>query len=195
MPLHLPFGVLDGITYFTELAIKEIEDLAEIIEEHKMYSSILPEHLIEDISCLTSHLQTFRPDDNIPIFLGPGMEVRQIIHNNLEVAWYLSACVYFHNRINYLFVDDTSIPVDTILVCLHCAEELKALVEPEVMHRDPPVTFPAFAGPVTSKTTSRGRPCGAHCNNMTTQMSQHSGLLSRKFGISLMRLGRKERRI
>lgn len=151
MPLRLPFGVLNYITHFTELAIKKIEDLAETIEEHNMDGHILPEHLIEDINCLTSHLQTFRPDDNIPIFLGPGMEVQQIISNNLEVAWYLSACLYFHNRINHIFVDDTSIPVDAILMCLLHAEELKALVAPEVMHRDPPITFPAFVGPCNSK--------------------------------------------
>ncbi|CAG8903484.1 unnamed protein product [Penicillium egyptiacum] len=144
MPMNSPFGSLDGATHLTLFAITQTDKLAEAIERYELLKAPLPERFIAGIDSLSSHLQTFRPDDDIPLFLDSGLGAQEIIHNNLEVAWYLSACIYFHNRINNSFVDDVSFAVNAILMCLLRAEEIKAQLEPDFMYRDYPVTFPAF---------------------------------------------------
>ncbi|CAI7633436.1 unnamed protein product [Penicillium glandicola] len=144
MPLNAPFGSLDGATALTQFAITQTENLAEEIEEYELYNIPLPEHLSAGIGSLSTQLQSFRPDDDIQLFLRPGMDAQEIIYNNLEMAWYLSTLVYFHNRINELFLEDVYAVADAILMCLLRAEEFKAEVELELMYRDEPVTFPAF---------------------------------------------------
>ncbi|KAJ5813028.1 hypothetical protein N7447_010051 [Penicillium robsamsonii] len=144
MSLNSPFGSLDGAPALTLFAIIQTENLAEAIEEHELQNSALPEHLSAGMVSLSAHLQNFRPDDEIPLFVNPDMDKHDIIYNNLEVAWYLAAGIYFHNRINNTFIDDVSFAVDGILMCLLRAEEIKAQVEPDLMYRDDPVTFPAF---------------------------------------------------
>ncbi|KAJ5356885.1 hypothetical protein N7517_011494 [Penicillium concentricum] len=144
MPLHSPFGSLDGATALTLFAITQTENLAETIEEHELQNAPVPANLSAGIASLSAHLQNFGPDYDIPLFVNPDMDKQDIIYNNLEVAWYIAAGMYFHNRIDNTFIDDMSFAVNGILMCLLRAEEIKAQVEPDVMYRDDPVTFPAF---------------------------------------------------
>lgn len=144
MPLNRPFGALDGSAHLTQFAIVQTEKLAEAIEDYELANIPLPELLLAAIDSLSSQLQNFGPADDIPLFLDSGLGPQAIIDNNLEVAWHLSACVYFHNRINNSFINDVSFAVNTILMCLLRTEELKTLVEPDLMYRDEPATFPAF---------------------------------------------------
>jgi arginine metabolism regulation protein II len=144
MPRNTPFGSLDGAPALTVFAITQIENLAEAIDESEMNNVPLSEYISEGIALLSSQLQEFRPDDNIPLFLSPEMDKQEIINNNLEVAWYLSTCIYYHNRINNTFIVDITFAVNGVLMCLLRAEEIKAQLQPELEHRDDPVTFPAF---------------------------------------------------
>ncbi|KAJ5497412.1 hypothetical protein N7463_009399 [Penicillium fimorum] len=144
MPLTSPFGSLDGAPALTLFAITQTENLAEAIEEYELQNTALPEYLSAGMVSLSAHLQNFRPDDDISLFLSPDMDKQDIVYNNLEVAWYLAAGIYFHNRINNAIINDVSFAVNGILMCLLRAEEIKAQIEPDLIYRDDPVTFPAF---------------------------------------------------
>lgn len=144
MAIDKPFGSLEGAPLLTQFAITQTEKLAETIERYEKDDLPVPEHLTASISQLSSHLEEFQPDNDIELFLGPGMDPEQIVYNNLEVAWYVSACLYFYNRLDNTFIDDVPFFVNTILMCLLRAEEIKTLVEPDVLRRRVPITFPAF---------------------------------------------------
>lgn len=144
MAMDTPFGSLDGAPLFTQFAITQTEKLAEFIEEFEKEDKPVPEYLTAGIVELAFHLQRFRPDDDIQLFLVPGMDPEEIVYNNLEVAWWLSACLYFYNRLVDTFNDNVPFSVDTILMCLLRAEEIKTMMEPDVLRRRDPVTFPAF---------------------------------------------------
>ncbi|KAJ5195883.1 hypothetical protein N7449_006362 [Penicillium cf. viridicatum] len=144
MAFDTPFGSLEGATLLTQFAITQTEKLAEAIEGYERAGRPVPEYLTAGIDQLASHLQEFRPDDDIELFLGPGMDPEEIVYNNLEVAWYVSACLYFYNRLINIFNDDIPFSVNTILMCLLRAEEIKTMIEPDVLRRRDPVTFPAF---------------------------------------------------
>ncbi|KAJ5178502.1 uncharacterized protein N7500_001201 [Penicillium coprophilum] len=146
MPLNSPFGSLEGAPALTLFAITQTENLAEAIEEYELRNIPVPERLSAGIVSLSSQLQNFQPDDDIPLFRSPEMDEQDIVYNNLEVAWYLAASLYFRNRIDKTFIDDVSFAVNGILMCLLRVEEIKAQIEPDLMYRDDPVTFPAFVG-------------------------------------------------
>ncbi|KAJ5686780.1 hypothetical protein N7536_009399 [Penicillium majusculum] len=144
MAMDTPFGSLDGAPIFTQFAITQTEKLAEFIDEFDKANKPVPGYLTAGIGELASHLQRFRPDDGIQLFLAPGMDPEEIVYNNLEVAWWLSACLYFYNRLTDTFDDNVPFSVNTILMCLLRAEEIKTMIEPDVSRRRNPVTFPAF---------------------------------------------------
>ena len=144
MPFPKPFGSMDGATHLTQFAIAQTEKLAAAIESYEYKKIPVPEHLTAGINQLSTHLQTFQPGYDIPLVFNTGDDPKEIMHNNLELAWYLSANVYFHNRLLNIFDNDLRPTVEDILECLHRAEEIKMKLQPDLLCRDLPVTFPAF---------------------------------------------------
>ncbi|KOS43070.1 hypothetical protein ACN38_g6034 [Penicillium nordicum] len=106
MTMDKPFGSLDGAPIVTKFAITETEKLAEIIEQYKLNNRPVPEYCIEDIKQLASLLQQSQPDDNLQLSLNHGLDPEEIVNNNLEIAWYLSAWLYFYNRLAKFSDDD-----------------------------------------------------------------------------------------
>ncbi|KGO67734.1 Protein of unknown function DUF3468 [Penicillium italicum] len=150
MPFKSPFGSLAGITPTTLQAITKTEELAETIEAYEWDNLPVPKEHTRSITQLSNQLQEFQPADDMELNFYPGLDARRIINNNLEVAWYLAACIYFHNRLLKTFNDDIPINMGKMLKCLFRAEEIKEWLEPDLMKRDAPVIFPAFLGACNS---------------------------------------------
>ncbi|EKV15859.1 fungal-specific transcription factor domain-containing protein [Penicillium digitatum] len=144
MPFEKPFGSLTGATHLTRFAITQTEKLAEAIESYEPDNLPVPEYLTAGIAQLSKHLQLIQPKEGIPLSLQAGIDAEDILFNNFEVAWFLSAYVYYHNRLLKIFDDDLVVAVDEILACMLRAEEIKALLQPDLIHRSDPITFPAF---------------------------------------------------
>ncbi|KAJ5952843.1 uncharacterized protein N7479_011256 [Penicillium vulpinum] len=144
MSFPTPFGPLDGVAPLLVFAMTQTECLAGAINRYESHNVPLPEHISSAMNALSHHLLLLRPADGLPIVPAHGLDKQQVIENNLEIAWYLAANILFHNRINNISNEGVAVAVDEVSMCLLRAESFKEDLQPEVILRNYPATFPAF---------------------------------------------------